>query len=78
MLQAWVLVSDIEQYNDCRLSALQSLINRYQAARTVKDQRMSVQPGMMTRHQDGNLYLHRRYTFRLATTSVRRIVGLQG
>ena len=84
MLKACVRVFDVARYHKCRRPTIQRLKNRYQATGTVKDLRRSGQPRMATvvKSQLTTIgyrrYLHRRYPFRLATVSARRIVGLQG
>ena len=85
MLKADVRVSDVARYHNCHPSTvIQRLRDRYQAAGTVKDRRRSGQPRMApgVKNQLTSIvyrrYLHRRYPFRPATVSARRIVGLQG
>ena len=83
MLKAGVRVSDVARYYNCHPSTIQRLRDRYQATRTVKDQRRFGQPGMATgvKRQLTSIvyrrYLHRRYPFQLATVSARRIVRPQ-
>ena len=61
-----------------------ALRDRYQITGTVKDRSRSSQPRMATDVKRQlklivyRRYLHRRHPFRLATVSVRRIVGLKG
>ena len=82
MLKAGVRVSDVARYHFCHPSTIQRLRDRYQATGTVKDRRRSSQPKMATgfKRQLTSIvyrrYLHRRYPFRPATVSARRIVGL--
>ena len=82
MLKAGVRVSDVARYHNCHPSIYQRLRDGYQATGTVKDQRRSGQPRMATgiKRQLTSIvyrrYLHRRYPFRSATVSARRIVGL--
>ena len=84
MLQAGVRVSDDARYHYCHPSTIQRLRHRFQATGTFKDRRRSSQPRMATgvKRQLTSIvyrrYLHRRYPFRSATVSARRIVGLQG
>ena len=84
MLKAGVRVSDVARYHNYHPSTIQHLKDRYQATGTVKDRRRSGQPRMATgvKRQLTSIvyrrYLHRRYPFRRATDSARRIVGLQG
>ena len=69
MLKAGVRVSDVARYYNCNPSTIQRLRDRYQATRTVKDQRRFGQPGMATgvKRQLTSIvyrrYLHRRYPF---------------
>ena len=83
MLKDGVHVADVARYHNCHPSTIQRLRDRYQATGTVKDRRRSGQPRMATgvkRQLTSIVYrrsLHRRYPFRRATVSVRRIVGLQ-
>ena len=82
MLQAGVCVSDVARYHNCHPSTLQPLRDRYRATGTVKDRHRSGQPRMTTGRHDGKIrrlhrrYWHRRYQFRPATVSARRIVVL--
>ena len=79
MLQAGVRVSVVVRHYNCHPSTIQRLRDRHQSTGTVKDRRRSSQPRITTRRQDGNLRrLHRRFTFRPATVSARRTVGLRG
>ena len=84
MLRAGVRVFGVARYHNCHRSTIQCLRDRYQATGTVKDQRRSGQSRMATgvKSQLTSIvyqqYLHRRYPFRLATVSARRIVELQG
>ena len=84
MLKASVRVSDVARYHYCHPSTKQRLRDRYQATGVVKDRRRSSQPRMANgvKRQLPSIvyrrYLHRRYPFRPATVSARRIVGLQG
>ena len=84
ILKAGVCVSDVARYHYCHPSTIQRLRDRYQATGTVTDRRRSSQPRMATsvKRQLTSIvyrrYLHRRYPFRSATVSARRIVGLQG
>ena len=48
MLKAGLCVLDVTRYHNCHLSTIQSLRDRYQATRTVKDQRRFGQPRMET------------------------------
>ena len=78
MPKAGVRASDIARYHNCHPSTIQRLRDRYQATGTVKDRRRSDQPRMATcvKSQLTSI-VYRRYPFRPATVSVRRIVGLQ-
>ena len=84
MLKAGVRVSDVARYHYYHPSTIQRLRGRYQSTETVKDRLRSSQPRMATgvKRQLTSIvyrrYLHRRYPFRPATVSARRIVGLQG
>ena len=83
ILKAGVRVSDVARYHNCHPSNIQRLRDRYKATGTVKDRRRSGQPRMATgvKSQLTSIvyrrYLHRRYPFRPATVSARRIVGIQ-
>ena len=48
MLKAVMRVSDVVRYHNCHSSTIQCLRDRYQATVTVKDQRRSGQPRMVT------------------------------
>ena len=82
MLKVGVRVSDVARYHNCHPSTIQRLRYRSQATGTVKDRCRSGQPRMATgiKRQPTSIvyrrYLDRRYPFRLATVSARRIVGL--
>ena len=84
MLKAGVRVSDVARYFNCHPSTVQRLRDRYQATGTVNDRRRSGQRRMATgvKRQLTSIvyrrYFHRRYPFRPASVSARRIVGLQG
>ena len=83
-LKAGVCVSDVAIYHNCHPSCIQRLRDRYQGTGRVIDRRRSGQPRMASgvKRQLTSIvylrYLHRRYPFRSATVSARRIVGLQG
>ena len=79
MLKTGVCVSGVARYHNCHPSTIQCLRDRYQATGTVKDRRRSGQTRMATGvNSQLTSIVHRRYPFRLATVSARRIVGLQG
>ena len=84
MLKAGVRVSDVARYLNCHPSTNQRLRDRDQATGTVKDRRWSGQTRMATgvKSQLTSIvyqrYLHRRYPFRSATVSARRILGFPG
>ena len=83
MLKPDVRVSDVARYHNCHSSTIQRLSDRYQATGTVKDQHRFDQPRIASGIKRQltlivyQRYLHRRYPFRPATVSARRIVGLQ-
>ena len=83
MSKAGVRVSDVARYHNCHPSTIQRLRDRYQTTGIVKDRRRSGQPRMATGPKSQltsivyRQYLHRRYRFRPATISARRIVGLK-
>ena len=84
MLKAGVRVSDVSRHHNCHPLIIQRLRDRYQATGKVKDRRRSDQPRMATGVKSQltlivyRRYSHRRYPFRPATVSARRIVGPQG
>ena len=76
-------VSDVVRYHNCHPSTIKRLRDRNQATGIVKDRRRFGQPRMATGAKQltsivYRRYLHRRYPFRQATVSARRIVGLKG
>ena len=81
MLKTGVCVSDMARYNHCHPSTIQHLRDRFQATGTVKDRRRFGQPRMVTGVKSQltlivyQQYLHRRYQFRPATVSARRIIN---
>ena len=81
MLKAVVRVSDVTRYHNCHPTIMQRLRDRYQATGTVKDRRRSGQPRIANgvKWQLTSIvyrrHLHRRYPFRPATVSARRIAA---
>ena len=79
MLKAGMRVSDVARYRYCHPSTMQRLRDRFQATGTVKDRRRSSQPRMATSiKRQLTSIVYRRYPFRPATVSARRIVGPKG
>ena len=84
MFKLACVYSDVVRHHSCHPPTIQRLGDRYHATGTVKDRRRSSQPIMATGDKRQltlivyERYLHRRYPFRPATVSARRIVGLQG
>ena len=78
MLKAGVRVSDFVRYHKWHPSTIQRLRDRYQATGTVKDRRRSCQPRMATvvKSQHTSI-MYRRYPFRPATVSARRITDMK-
>ena len=84
MLKLACVFSGVARYHSCHPPTIHRLRDRYHATGTVKDRRRSSQPIILTGDKRQltlivyERYLHRRYPFRPATVSARRIVGLQG
>jgi transposase len=79
MLRAGVSYSAIARRFNCHHTTIMRLEQRFLATGTVRDRPRSGQPRVTTGRQDATLrMLHRRYRFRSAAHSSRRMLGVHG